>query len=111
MRRTSLLLAAILLSVSADVAQAQHFFPAFSRYSYPGTYHPTDNAPFSHRYNYGVPMAYFGAGGQNMLVEEYLDRIDRAEKFGYQLPPPPNVCNPCCQPRVGVGFGFFQRVR
>lgn len=112
MRRTSLLLAIVVLSLSAGHCQAQFFFPAFQRYTPQGTYHPSDNAPFSHRYNYGAPIAYFGCGGQNMLAEEYLDRIDRAEKFGYQLPPPPNFGNPCCcQPSMGVGMGFFQRIR
>jgi len=103
------------LSACAGHCQAQStaggFAPGFSWYSPPGVYHPHDNAPYSHRYNYGVPIAYPGCGEREMLYMEYLDRIDRAEKFGYQLPPPPNLCEPCGQPRVGFGVGFFQRIR
>lgn len=117
MRRNSLL-AFLVITVSAALAgrglaqsTAGGFAPGFSWPSYPGTYHPNDNAPYSHRYNYGVPIAYPGCGGRQMLYMEYLDRVDRAEKFGYQLPPPPNLGNPCCQPRIGVGVGFFQRIR
>jgi hypothetical protein len=116
MRRISLfaLFVSAALSVSAARCQVpnmpQGFAPSLSWHSWPGTYHPNDNTPFSHRYSYGAGAVPF-CGGGNMLYMEYLDRIDRAEKFGYQLPPPPDMTPPCCQPRMGFGVGFFQRIR
>lgn len=115
MRHISAALITAALAFSAAHSQVPNmphgFAPSLSWHSWPGTYHPNDNTPFSHRYSYGAGVAPFGCGAQNMLYMEYLDRIDRAEKFGYQLPPPPNLCPPACQPRVGFGVGFFQRIR
>ena len=40
-----------------------------------------------------------------------LDRVDRAERFGYCVPPPPAALTdppPCHRPRVGFGV-FFRR--
>jgi hypothetical protein len=58
----------------------------------PGAYVPYDGAPFSHRYNYDVgPVLYFNGDAQRLWTLEYLDRVDRAERFGYRMPTPPPV--------------------
>jgi hypothetical protein len=56
----------------------------------PGVYIPYDGAPFSHRYNYEVgPLLYFGVDSRQLIYLEYLDRVDRAQRFGYPIPPNP----------------------
>lgn len=75
----------------------------------PGVYYPPyDGAPFSHRYHYGTGSAlFFGADPGYLTYMDYLDRYDRAVKFGYRIPPDPFRQHhaPCdCQPlpRGGV---------
>ena len=54
----------------------------------PGAYAPHDGAPFSHRYNFSTgPILYFnGQNARSLWYLEYLDREDRAERFGYRPP-------------------------
>ena len=74
--------------------------------------------PFSHRYFYseGAPNIYVTGRGaaQRMIYLDYLDRLDRAQKFGYPIPadpffhgPPQPARYPEPRPSVG-GFGFFR---
>ena len=61
----------------------------FERAMRPGVYVPYDGAPFSHRYNYGIgPVFYFNGDAQRLWTLEYLDRVDRADRFGYRPPTP-----------------------
>src|SRR5947208_1534885 len=62
----------------------------------PGVYIPYDGATVTQRYNY-YPGAflYFNGSARQQHTLDYLDRLDRAERFGYR--PPPNPFGP---PRV-----------
>lgn len=46
-----------------------------------------DGEPYTQRYSYtpGNGMIYFGSAN-NLWYMHYLDRADRAEKFGYAMP-------------------------
>ena len=113
-------------------AQAQIFIGGggFERGLRPGYNIPHDGEPFSHRYGYDTGMSsfYFGHGGWRAGYLEYLDRIDRAEKFGYAIPfdaryefptvsPQPAAApaatviegTPIGSGRVGSGLGIFRR--
>jgi hypothetical protein len=72
---------------------------------------PHDGAPFSEVYNSTTGVAIlFGASGSYLWDLYYVDRVDRALRFGYPLPagiegPPPPPA-----PRVrrfGLGLGLF----
>lgn len=128
--RTILSILCFLGAVSS--AQAQVFISGgeFERQLRPGYNAPHDGQPFSHRYGYTTEMSSFYLGHQGWRAGylEYLDRIDRAEKFGYC---PPYDCRyefptapigepitpaatvseppPATTVRAGVGFGFFRR--
>ena len=129
-----------LCAVSAAHAQVFISGGEFERQLRPGYNAPHDGQPFSHRYGYSTDMSsfYLGHQGWRLGYLEYLDRQDRAAKFGYC--PPPYDCryefpaaepvvvqpaNPAAQGapaptvnesppvttqvRVGVGFGLFRR--
>ncbi len=67
----------------------------FDRAFRPGANPLHDGAPFSHRYNYySGPVFYPGLDAQRLWNLYYLDRLDRAERFGYRPPPPPPVLAP-----------------
>lgn len=73
-----------------------------------------NDEPFSHRYNYGVsPQLYFNGDARQLWYQDYLDRLDRAERFGYCPPSGPRYWpSPKeCRPRVfgSVGIGVFSR--
>lgn len=128
-----ILLAGLCLCCVASAAQAQIFIGggAFERGLRPGYNSPRDGEPFSHRYGYNTDMSsfYFGHGGWRLGYLEYLDRIDRAEKFGYAIPydsryefptviPQPAAAPaaetvidsaPVAERRVGLGLGIFRR--
>ena len=77
-----------------------------------------DAEPYTQRYSYGMANApiYLNGNPRMLYYLDYLDRADRAEKFGYPMPidpffetvepapapPPPSV-------RVGLGFGILRR--
>ncbi len=72
---------------------------------------PYDGAPFSEKYNaYFPPPLMLGADPQRLWYMYYMDRLDRAQAFGYALPPgfdpqpPPNP-----RPRRSglLGLGLF----
>lgn len=75
-----------------------------------------NDEPFSHRYFYGVsPQLYFNGDARQMWYQDYLDKVDRAERFGYDPPArpkygyPPDYDRPRLFQSGGVGFGFFKR--
>lgn len=78
------------------VGNAQGFWSSdLDRGFRPGASARYDGAPFSHRYNYYTgPVFYPGMDAQSLWNVYYLDRLDRAERFGYQPPPPPPVVRP-----------------
>ncbi len=57
----------------------------------PGYVTPEMQEPFSHRYGYQTAggAAYIGWPAGKFDYLEYIDRVERAEKFGYRVPPPP----------------------
>jgi hypothetical protein len=71
---------------------------------------PYDGAPFSEKYNaYFPPPLMLGADPERLWYMYYMDRVDRAQAFGYALPPgfdpqpPPNP-----RPRrFNLGLGLF----
>jgi hypothetical protein len=72
-------------------AQAQAIYGGeFERARSNGTTVPYDGAPWSHRYNYATgSFFYLGPNARQLWYLEYLDRQDRAERFGYRPPTPP----------------------
>lgn len=72
--------------------------------------------PFSERYFYGTgPYIYINGDAQRLRYLDYLDRVERAEKFGYAMPADPFQAPAEPSPAVrgfiggGGGFGFFRR--
>ena len=72
------------------VGQAQGLWSSDLDRGYrPGASALHDGAPFSHRYHYYAgPVLYLGMDSQQLWNLYHLDRLDRAERFGYRLPPP-----------------------
>lgn len=129
------ILAGLCILCAANTAHAQVIIYGgdFERGLRPGYNIPSNGEPFSHRYGYSTDMSsfYFGGGpnaGWLLGYLEYLDRQDRAAKFGYQPPPydyryefPEVHVQPSTAPiaehdpappshrRVGMGFGIFRR--
>ncbi len=71
-----------------------------------------NDEPFSHRYSYSAsPQLYFNGDARQLWYQDYLDRLDRAERFGYCPPAPPRYwpSSKECRPRIfgGVGIGVF----
>jgi hypothetical protein len=75
--------------------------------------------PLSHRYFYGTgPYIYLNGDPRMLTYLDYLDRADRAQKFGYRMPldpffeaPAPVIVYPEVQGYIGVGggHGFLRR--
>jgi hypothetical protein len=84
-----LVLAGLCLCCAASSAHAQIVISGgdFQRYLRPGYNIPSDGEPFSHRYGYSTDQSsfYFGHAGWRLGYLEYLDRQDRADKFGYHV--------------------------
>jgi hypothetical protein len=92
--RTTLLglaLAATALAATAAPAHAQMIWGGeYERAMRPGAYIPHDAEPWSHRYHFTMgPNIYINGNGWQLWHLEYLDRVERARKFGYAPPPPP----------------------
>lgn len=107
--------AALALSLSfAPRALAQSFSNAeVDRYYRSGTFLPYDGMPYTQRYSYRMDGSAFfpGYNAQHLIMMDYLDRLDRADKFGY-CPPRDPFCDPAAQPsgwRYGTGFRLFRR--
>jgi len=103
------------VSLLPHAAQAQ---PAWSSgnlewYLRPGVpYVHNDGTSFSEYYNFkstvtGTPLL-FGANPQKLWYDYYMDRVDRAQRFGYELPPgfDPEAVPPNPPPRR---FRLFHR--
>jgi hypothetical protein len=85
--------------VSPHAARAQAFTNGYIEWSLrpDAPRVPGDAAPFSERYNanFAVPLM-FGANPERLRYMYDMDRFDRAQAFGYALPPgfdpqpPPN---------------------
>jgi hypothetical protein len=96
-------LAFVVCAATASVARAGFFigWGGYDQQLQPGAVIPGDGEPFSHRYNfYAGPSFYFGGDYNHFVYMDYLDRLDRAEKFGYRIPDPPAFlyqprCRPC----------------
>ena len=66
--------------------------PDIDRALAPGAVVPYQQDPFSHRYSYnsGPTLSItFGRCASKFDYVEYIDRVERAEKFGYRIPAPP----------------------
>jgi hypothetical protein len=103
-RHAAAALAAFVLCAAATAPARAGVFVGWGEYDRqlaPGAVVPGDGEPFSHRYNYYVgPSFYLGMDYNHFLYMDYLDRLDRAEKFGYRIPDPPAFlyqgrCRPC----------------
>jgi hypothetical protein len=85
----------------------------------PGVYVPYDGAPLSQRYAYQTGgFLYFGGSARQLYLMDYLDRLDRAERFGYRPPPdpfrrPPAVHrspgSPCCDTPPPPPVYYYRR--
>lgn len=93
-RVLGLFTAVLLALVCARAAHAQGANHDIGRSFRPGPYIPYDGAPFSHRYNQpSIPYLYLNNTPQEMAVLDYLDRLDRAEKFGHLRSTKPPIFN------------------
>lgn len=115
----SILLLGILgfLSGSAARLHAQGFGGGeYERRLRPGCNVPFDGAPYTQIYNYETGSFFYPCMNPRQLIyQEYLDRLDRAMKFGYRIPQDPfgpnspyNRTHHPDRPRVGLGLGFFR---
>ncbi|MCI0460020.1 MAG: hypothetical protein L0Z62_23965 [Gemmataceae bacterium] len=80
-----------LWALTAAPANAQVFSSGeIERGLRPGPSIPYDGAGFSHRYNYRTEgILYLNGSSRPLHILDYYDRLDRAERFGYRLPPDP----------------------
>jgi hypothetical protein len=68
----------------------------FDRAMRPGAYVPYGGAPYTERYGYEVgPVFYLNQNGRSLWYLDYIDRMDRATRFGYRPPNPPAWAQPC----------------
>ena len=68
----------------------------FDRAMRPGAYVPYDGMTYTERYSYGLgPVFYLNQNGRSLWYLEYVDRMDRAARFGYRPPNPPPWAQPC----------------
>src|SRR5438105_1495511 len=97
---------------SARVCNAQSIWgEELSRGLAPGAVVPYDGVSPNTRYNYYAgPAFYFNGDARRLYLADYYDRLDRAERFGYCPPPPPNLWPTSrCRPsrwHWGVGVGY-----
>lgn len=116
----SIVAVATLTTIGTNRLEAQAWAGGeYERRTRPGYNVPFDGAPYTQIYNYETgSLLYFGGGDPRRLAyQEYLDRVDRALKFGYRMPEDPYSPNSPYsrarqhdRPRMGVGLGagFFR---
>jgi len=108
-----------LATIDTPRLDAQHWAGGeYERRTRPGYNVPFDGAPYTQIYNYETgSLLYFGGNPRGLIYQEYLDRVDRAMKFGYRMPDDPfgpkspyNRGYQYDRPRMGVGIGtgFFR---
>jgi len=81
-----------------------------------------DGEPYTQRYSYGTSgNINLNGDSRRIWYLDYLDRADRAQKFGYRMPidpyfedvpveeAQPTVVAPPPPVRAGFGFGWFRR--
>jgi hypothetical protein len=77
-----------------------------------------DGESYTARYNYGLgsTFVYINGNARALWYMDYLDRADRAEKFGYPMPidpyfeeQPPVGIAPAGRAYMGFGFGGWRR--
>jgi hypothetical protein len=82
----------------------------------PGTYVPRDGMSYNEWYSYNTGAFFYpGMNPRQLIYQDYLDRLDRAQKFGYRIPQDPfapgspysNAGRPGYG-RFGMGLGFFR---
>ena len=109
MRRTLICLGALTLMLgTATTADAQIItnLEQERQLRWPGTI-PYDGEPFMQRYNYGTRGMFFLNGNSFELhYLDYLDRADRAKKFGYAMPVDPFFAEPLEEVIVPPGQAF-----
>ena len=76
-----------------------------------------DGIPYTQRYSYdmGTPYLHLNMYAKykgDLLYMDYLDKLDRAHKFGYKIPQDPYVSGEADRVsrrpgRFCLGFGFF----
>jgi hypothetical protein len=76
-----------------------------------GVLTPYDGIPYTQRYGYdtGTSHLYFNMSSQykrDLLYQDYLDKLDRAHKFGYKIPQDPYVSGEAYRVSRPVRFGF-----
>ena len=99
---------------SATIADAQAIIwgGEAERYFRPGPWTPYDGQPETQRYGYstGMPSLYLAPGtyGSQLNLLDYADRVNRAYRFGYAMPPEPSKYSPPpARPRWRFGLGIF----
>ena len=104
--------------LSAGKAQAQVIWGGEAeRYFRPGAYTPFDGQSWQVQYGYDTasPFILFGAGNTSanqLRYLDYADRLERAYKFGYPIPPSPYQSSPpttTVYPQLGFGMGLLWR--
>ena len=121
--------ALFLLAGAGQAAQAQVITDAYVerglRY---GGAKSFEGEPYTQRYSYGSTQSFIFLNGDSRQLRymDYLDKADRAQKFGYRMPidpffpevpieggpvDEPVVVNPAQPTRVhiGGGLGWFRR--
>jgi hypothetical protein len=102
--------------ILAGPAQAQVIWGGEAERGFrPGTSIPYDGESFPHRYNYSTGAFFYPwstMDGRRLSYLDYADRLERAYKFGYQVPRDPFQTPPAPpsagRVRVGVGLGLFR---
>lgn len=72
-----------------------------------------DGEPYTQRYSYGLGAApiYLNGSASQLYYLDYLDRADRAEKFGYRMPIDPYFATPIDEANTTVIVETYQPVR
>lgn len=97
----ALLLCALFFGAGDANAQSLSTYE-LDRYYRGGAYNSFDGIPYTQRYNYRLDggYLYLNQSANNLIMMDYYDRLDRAEKFGYRCPAPPFCEIPVAPPVV-----------
>jgi hypothetical protein len=103
-------------SLTAERAQAQVIWGGETeRYFRPGAYSPYDGQNYQQQYGYSTGQAFvYPFSGSNSASQlwalDHADRVGRAYKFGYAVPPEPGYAPAAgtARPWFGLGFGIFR---